>query len=115
MNTPIIDQQAHCGRAPGLRARLLGGLARHLRRQSIPIAATLLAFILGLPDELADLLADSPVRTQITECCDAAIKTGASEPLLNQTWNTSGQSIVLLAQAKEIASDIGTQLFSLLF
>lgn len=71
--------------------------------------------MLGLPDELADLLADAPARNQITECCDAAINTGMSEPLLSQAWNTSGQSIVLLAQAKEIASDIGTQFLSTLF
>ena len=118
MNTASEDthnQIASCKPGSGLRHRLARRLGSFLRRRSLPIAATVLALLIGLPDELVDLMRESPARGPVTQCCAAPVNVSLREPLLTQTWNSSGQSIVLLAQAKTIATEMSSQLISKLF
>ena len=114
-NENAHDQNLSCKPASGLRHRLAHRLGSFLRRRSLPIAATVLALLIGLPDELVDLMSESPARGPVTECCAAPGSVSLREPLLTQAWNSSGQSIVLLAQAKTIATEMSSQLISRLF
>jgi hypothetical protein len=44
---------------------------KQVRGRSLPIVATLVVMLLGLPDELVDILRELPCATAGTDCCEA--------------------------------------------
>ncbi len=94
-----------CADRRGVKQRLTKRVATTLRQHALALTASALALLVGIPDELVDLIADARFQEQTRECCECVLGTSWQEPMFGSVINGSGQLTVIMAQAKVIASD----------
>lgn len=88
-------------------------LARHARGHSLPIVATLAVLLLGLPDELVEVLRELPCHSGFSECCETA--TGACNSADATTTGQRGVLNPLADQSRDIVVDWLSRIWTVLF
>lgn len=92
---------------------LYAWLARLVRGRSLPIVATLLVLLLGLPDQLVDVLRELPCDSGIAECCDLAADT--CDPPSAATSSQGASMNILSDQLRDIVVDWISRIWAILF
>jgi len=114
MNSQIANKAIVEGHRPrGLRAILKSWFSNHVRGTSLPIIATLVVLLLGLPDELVEVLRDLPCHSGISERCETATDTCNS--VAAATPSHRGFFSPLADQSRDIAADWLSRIWALLF
>ena len=94
------------------RATLKSWISRYARGKSLPIAATLVVLLLGLPDELVDVMRELPC-TAIEECCDQLSERCAT-PASTKAAD-GGQLTLITDQFRDVLSDWFFRIWTLFF
>ena len=111
MKTLIDDAKYEVTETPS--KPLYAWLARLVRGRSLPIVATLLVLLLGLPNELVDVLRELPCDSGINECCELAVD--ACDPPSAVTGSQRASMNVLSDQLRDIVVDWISRIWAILF
>ena len=114
MNTHIAGESSVRRQQPGkVRSSLKSWLATTARGRSLPIVATLVVLLLGLPDELVEILRELPCPSAAEDCCDQfAQRCTAHSP----GKAVDGSQISLVTdQLRDLVTDWFFRIWTLLF